>query len=359
LPEADIREVQHLVGKHLRMYHVATRRDIDDPRTLTEFGNEVHGAEGLRELYLLTVSDVSTTSPTALTNWKTKMLEELYVATNRLLSEGAESLESRAEEVKRAVLELCPDPGEREFLENYLRAVPQRYLYANDATEIVRHSRLARQAQEKRYAVTEMTRNEPYVELAVVADDRPGLLAIITACFAAARLKVVGAQIFSWKDNFGRMRALDLFWVRSGTSGAAVRGVLPRIERDLGSLLGGQVSPRELVAGRKGSTSRYSDRPAPPVGTRINVDNRASATQTVIEVTTRDQLGLLFWLANAFQEAGLTIGLAKINTEGVRVADVFYVTDKEGRKVVEPERLQALETRIYSAVAEMESQALT
>jgi [protein-PII] uridylyltransferase len=282
------------------------------------------------------------------------MLEELYVAANRMLSEGAQALESRAEEVKNEVLELCPDRGERDFLEHYLGAVPLRYLYANDATEIVRHSRFARQAQQKSYAITEMTRKEPYVELAVIANDRPGLLAMFTACFAAARLKVVGAQIYSWKDSFGRVRALDLFWVRSGTSAASVRPLLPRVERDLGRLLGGEVSARELVAGKKGSDSRYSERPAPTVGTRVTIDNRASATQTVVEVTTRDRLGLLFWLSNAFQEAGLSIALAKINTEGVRVADVFYVSDAQGRKLEEPERIAELEARIYSAIAEME-----
>src|SRR5690606_16781683 len=57
LPEADIVEVQHLIAKHLRMYRVATRRDVDDPRTLEEFCAEVHGREGLKELYLLTVAD--------------------------------------------------------------------------------------------------------------------------------------------------------------------------------------------------------------------------------------------------------------------------------------------------------------
>jgi [protein-PII] uridylyltransferase len=170
---------------------------------------------------------------------------------------------------------------------------------------------------------------------------------------AAARLKVVGAQIYSWMDSFGRPRALDLFWVRSGSSAAAVRGIIPRVERDLGRLIGGEVTGKELVVGRKAS-SRYSERPSPRVTTRVNVDNRASVQHTVIEVTTRDQLGLLFCLANTFQEAGLSITLAKINTEGIRVADVFYVTDASGEKVTDPERIEDLKTRIEAAIAQME-----
>ena len=63
------------------------------------------------------------------------------------------------------------------------------------------------------------------------------------------------------------------------------------------------------------------------------IDDRASARQTVIEVLTRDRPGLLFTLADALHELGLSIAVAKINTEGNRVADVFYVTEADGTKI--------------------------
>src|SRR5262245_15359668 len=37
----DVSEACHLIRKHLVMYHVATRRDVDDPATLAEFAREV------------------------------------------------------------------------------------------------------------------------------------------------------------------------------------------------------------------------------------------------------------------------------------------------------------------------------
>ena len=72
----DVEEACHLIRKHLVMYHVATRRDLDDPETLLELARDVHGREGLRDLYLLTVADLSTTSPTSMTSWKARMLDE-------------------------------------------------------------------------------------------------------------------------------------------------------------------------------------------------------------------------------------------------------------------------------------------
>jgi [protein-PII] uridylyltransferase len=341
------------------MYHVATRRDIDDPKTVEEFSREVHGAEGLRELYLLTVADVSTTSPTAMTSWKARMLDELYVAANRCLSEGVVASSSdRLEEVRQSVRAMCPERGEREFLDHFLAAMPERYLYANEQGEILRHSRFARQAQEKQLSVTVMTDDEPYVELGFIADDRPGLLAMITATLAAARLKVVGAQVYSWRDNYGRTRALDLFWVRGGTSAENVHKIVPRLERDFAKLIGGEHAPRDLVMGKKAPSS-WSERPAPRVETEINVDNRGASQHTLIEVTTRDRLGLLFCIANALQEAGLTIALAKINTEGNRVADVFYVSEVSGEKLTDIVRCEALKKSIVQAIEQLEVEGFT
>ncbi len=149
--EHDIIEIQHLIIKHLRMYHVASRRDIDDPATVEMFRSEVHGPEGLKELYLLTLCDVSTTSPTALTTWKTRMMEELFLQTRRSFEGLPRYTEERAEKLRRATLSLCPDGGESEFLSHFLKTVPDRYLYANEPEQIVGHSRLARQSEQKRF----------------------------------------------------------------------------------------------------------------------------------------------------------------------------------------------------------------
>jgi [protein-PII] uridylyltransferase len=353
--ESDVREVQHLVLKHLRMYHVATRRDLDDPKTIESFCEEVHGSEGLRELYILTLCDVSTTSPTALTSWKARVLEELYRAAERQLEGATTHGDDRLELVRSAVLDLCPERGEREFLSHFLRAMPERYLYANDPADIVRHSRFARQAQMRQVNVTMMTMADPYVELAFIADDRPGLLAMITATLTAARFKVISAQVYTWVDSFGRTRALDLFWVR-GSTVETVTAAGARLERDFNRLISQELSPADLVTGG-GRSSRWSDRPSPAVQTDVSVDNRCATRDSVIEVTTRDQLGLLFWLSNALQSLGLTISLAKINTEGTQVADVFYVTEKGGAKVTDPSRIEEIKNRILSTVAHLEKGA--
>lgn len=353
LPADQIAEVQHLVLKHLRMYHVATRRDIDDPETLAAFCDEVHGREGLRELYLLTVADVSTTSPTAMTSWKSRMLDELYRAADRRLSEGKDGRRG-LDEKRAAVLERLEPAANREaqrFAQHFLQAIPERYLHANERSDILRHMSFAHRARFDAFGVEVLARDDEYAELAFVADDRPGLLAIVTAALASARLSVVGAQIYSWLDASGRVRALDLFWVRGSDSADNVVALLPRLERDLARLLSGEIAPADLV--RRGTKApKWSERRTPDVPTEVAFDDRASA-HTVLEVTTRDRPGLLFWLAHTLQEAGLTIALAKINTEGSSVADVFYVTDASGAKLLAPSRIEEVRSRILDTLDQL------
>jgi [protein-PII] uridylyltransferase len=76
----DAGEAPQLVRDHLLVYQVATQRDLDDAATAEGFCRRLRGREGLRNLYLLTIVDVTTTSPTAMTSWKARMLEDLYFA---------------------------------------------------------------------------------------------------------------------------------------------------------------------------------------------------------------------------------------------------------------------------------------
>jgi UTP:GlnB (protein PII) uridylyltransferase len=140
-----------------------------------------------------------------------------------------------------------------------LSALPERYLYANDPREIVDHALFAKLAQEKPASIRVLTKSDPYVELCVVADDRPGLLAMITATFSHAKLKVFSAQIYSWTGQDGRTRSLDVFWVRSGQEAEYAVKLVPGLERDLEALIAGKADPVEVATGARAQAKRPSD----------------------------------------------------------------------------------------------------
>src|SRR5690606_28784937 len=110
--------------------------------TAADFCAQLEGREGLRNLYLLTVADITTTSPTAMTSWKARMLDELYFAADAHLAGVLGSVEeTRAQRVKAAALTAFRgDPGD---LEAYLASMPDRYLLANAPAAIVAHATVA------------------------------------------------------------------------------------------------------------------------------------------------------------------------------------------------------------------------
>jgi [protein-PII] uridylyltransferase len=352
LSQEDIDEGCHLILQHLLMYHVATRRDLEDVATVTEFAREVHGREGLRDLYLLTVADLSTTSPTSMTTWKARMLDDLFLATDALLS-GQPVDEGRVARAREQVQAHWQDPATLPFLDEFLASMPERYILSNSYEEIAAHAMLARAAESAPVVAGLVPSRYPEAaELCMIAHDRPGLLAAFTAAIAGSRLEVLKAQIHSRTLSDGTVQAVDLFWVRNRADAPeAVSRVLPKLERDLLSVINGQAEPRDLVGGRV--TSPWAERPAPAVKTEVSIDHRASARQTVIEILTRDRPGLLFALSHALHELGLSIAVAKINTEGNRVADVFYVTEADGSKMHTHERTQQVRAHLISVLDEL------
>jgi [protein-PII] uridylyltransferase len=352
--QEDIHGVQHLVAKHLKMYLVATRRDIDDTRTLEAFASEVEGTTGLRELYLLTIADVSTTSPTALTTWKQRMLDELFSATDRWLTTGETRRGSAAQQaIIEEVLGLLSPSTDRVFADSFLNSASPRYLATNKPEWIVKHLEMAEQAQTIPANVTIMQIGDPHVEMAVVTDDEPGVLAKICATLSARKFKVVSAQIHSWLDPNGRRRVLDLFWVRAGNDPEGAAQALPKINQQLTDLVCGRLGVGELVSGKPHEV-RWSLRPSPPVPIQVRIDNHGASRHTILEVITKDRADLLFWISRMIFEAGLSIDLAKIHTEGVRVTDVFYVCTKDANKLEDEVRLTALKESITRTLQNLE-----
>ncbi len=353
----DAADVRSLVLSHLAMYHVATRRDLDDPSTAADFCAQVHGREGLRDLYLLTVADITTTSPTAMTTWKARMLDELYFAADAHLAGTSDAFDTaRTDRVRSAAL--ASWTGKKAELGGFLLTMPDRYLLANapEAIGAHAHAALERAARGARvHAALVPSRHPEVSEICVVADDAPGLLARIAAAITATRLEVLGAQVYSRTMRpAGRAHemteAVDLFWVRDARTGAeGVAAAMPRLLRDLERVCSGELDADELLRERVGGGSPWRERPSPAVLSEVVVDDRASPRHTVVEVFAKDRPGLLYSLARALHGLGLSIALSKINTEGTKVADVFYVNELDGSKVAPGPRFKGIREALLEA----------
>jgi len=367
LAAEDVDDACHLILKHLALYVVAARRDLGDPATIADFAQEVRGREGLRDLYLLTVADLSTTSPNAMTKWKAGMVDALWRATDALLSGDTANEPSRVLRAREQVRALWPHDADWRALAEYLETMPERYLTANTPSEIVAHALVATQPRESPVAASLVpSKLEDIVELCVVtegrastglcvvAGDRPGLLAAISAAISANRLRIQAAQIHSRPLRDGGTQAVDLFSVHvSREDELTLEERMAKLEHDLNSVILGTLEPRSLL--RRPRSSRWSERPAPPVETKVVIEHHASSQHTIIEVVTQDRPALLFYLAEALHTLGLTIGIAKISTEGTRVIDVFYVNEADGAKIEPGERTELVRERLLETLQRVEA----
>jgi [protein-PII] uridylyltransferase len=350
----DAEEVQALILHHLSMYEVSTRRDLEDPQALAEFCAGVKERQTLQELYLLTIADVTTTNPTSMTNWKRRMLDALYVAADRHLAGDHSRVSARTVTVRSRVLSLWGEREGRVFIEHFVSGLPERYFYANQPESIVDHALFAQAAQSRSVSMRRATVSHPYFELWVVADDRPGLLALITASLSHAKVKVRSAQVYSWIGQDNRSRSLDIFWLLGPEDVERAERLLARLERELEKAVVNPVEPDELerraLAGARPSTVRPT-----VLSTEVNVDNKSASNYTVIEVITRDRPALLFVLSHTLQQAGLSIWFAKINTEGERVIDVFYVSNASRQKLVDTAEIGRVRQSIIIAVERLDA----
>src|SRR5207248_6486723 len=111
------------------------------------------------------------------------------------------------------------------------------------------------------------------------------------------------------------------------------------VQQMLGKVLRGEADVETLV----GSSRRSSilERPARGnIPTEVIADNEVAADYTVLDVITRDRVGVLFTITHTLHRLGLVIHLAKITTQVHQVFDVFYVTDARGEKIADREQLQ-------------------
>src|SRR5207253_2650274 len=79
----------------------AQRRDIDDPKTITDFAAAVGDPSRLRMLYLLTYADMRAVGPGVLTPWQARILHELYARTLASLTGGRVARPSRTRLAER------------------------------------------------------------------------------------------------------------------------------------------------------------------------------------------------------------------------------------------------------------------
>lgn len=268
--------IELLVRHHLLLPETATKRDLDDPATVSLVTAQIKSQFVLNHLHQLTIADAQATSPIASSNWRLNLISQLV-------------------ELVKKTLVGEPLPIEPEL-----------------DLELPLNSHgvgIAISTQQDGYLVT------------VSVPDSPGALAKIAGFLSLQRLAVRSAKTKTIAN-----RAIS-YWYVLPLFGEAPEVDLLRSE--LTRVITGAVDIAVQLAAQENSQFKRTDSAAPTKVLFPEVDSN----YTIIEVRAPDRTGLLYRIAATISAQHLDIFAAIVATHGATVDDVFYVRTKEGARL--------------------------
>jgi [protein-PII] uridylyltransferase len=285
---SDIDVLSKMVRYHLLLPETATRRDLQDPKTIDAVVNKLGGDPVLLELlHALAEADSLATGPGVWGDWKASLIGDL-VRRCRLVMAG-EPLPK-------------PDPIDPRHLEL--------------AAQVGVHVELT-------------PADSPHIhQVTMIAPDRRGLLSKAAGVLALNSLRVHSASVnshqgaaintFVVSPHFGTPPAAGLLrqqFILALDGELDVLAALERREREAAQY--GTARAGEILAAVPANHV-----PAPP---RVLWSAGASAGEFVVQIRTVDRAGLLARLTAVFERDGVDIAWAKVTTLGSSVVDVFGI----------------------------------
>ncbi|QFT86290.1 Bifunctional uridylyltransferase/uridylyl-removing enzyme [Halomonas sp. THAF12] len=347
----DTRLVAWLVEHHLLMSMVAQKRDISDPEVISEFAREIGDETRLDYLYVLTVADITATNPTLWNGWRASLLRQLHAETKRALRRGLENPMERDDSVRETRDEahslLATVGADMDRVDRLWESLGEDYFLQYAPSEIAWQTQgiLDHQGSELPLVMisaptADMAEGGTKVFIHTRSVDN--LFAATSAAMEQLGLSVHDARIATSSNDW----TLNTFIVLDDDN-LAIRepARLEEIRRHLVEELDDPDDYPQIV-------SRHTPRQLKHfrVPTQVIIEQDPTGGRTLLELTAPDRPGLLARVGRIFMEQDIALSAAKIATLGERVEDVFFITDRAGDPITDPERQQRLRERLIETL---------
>ena len=350
-------EVCFLVHHHLLLAETATRRDLNDEKIVVQCAERVGTIERVKMLYLLSWADGRATGPRAWNDWIANLVLELFFKILHILERGELATPDASRRMRQSMQQVRSHIGDRlspADQEGLFDVMPPNYLIETSPRAIAQHTALyaglrdawAKGRDSAFRLESEAEPSSGTYEVTFLAKDRAGLFSDVSGVLALNNINILSARIYTWRDG----TAVDIFRVTPPVDPIRTDEIWKKIKRDLAETFQGDLPLSERLQ-QKAEPTLLSRKKILTRQTRVTVDNEASDFFTLIEVFTDDRIGLLYQITHALFALGIDIRVAKIATKGDQVADVFYVLDLEGQKVLEREKVEKIRDVLLRALS--------
>ena len=271
-----------------------------------------------------------------------------------------------------------PSP-EPDIIRQHLARMDSSYATAFSSAEISQHAIFAAQLSDQQLAnVKALQTADNQWQVTVVAYDYLGELSLICGLMFLYGLDIQSGEIFTYESNeaaekpilsrvrrrtrtgkwlhssddekintnTNRHKIVDVFTVQSIGAKPDWDAYTEDLRAFLKMLHSGQRrEARSELARRVGAVFAEMDSSGNPLyPIEINIDNNISERYTVLHLQTADTVGFLYEFTNALSLTHTYIARMVVQTGGRRVDDVLYVTDENGNKINNAQKLRELRT---------------
>jgi [protein-PII] uridylyltransferase len=331
-----------LVEQHLMMSSTAQKQDLSDTEVIKAFAAKVQTERRLIALYLVTVADIRGTSPKVWNAWKGKLLEDLFLITQRLLAGDmptAENSQRARQDEARATLRLYAIDDAA--IDKFWSKLDTAYFLRHDPQEIAWHTRTLyyRALSPTPIIKARPSRAGEGLQVMIYALDQAELFARICGFFESMRYNIHEARVYTAQYGY----ALDTFQVQDPDNVRIdYRDLTAYIEHELGERLRLKAPLPPLTSPRLSRQLRHF-----PISPEVSIQKDDRGVYQVLSIIAGDRPGLLSRIARIFLNYGINLYTAKINTLGARAEDTFLIT---GDALNDPKQVVRMENDLIETL---------
>lgn len=335
--EEECEQLGLLIRYHLFIPENALRRDLNDAVFIKRCADTIGDVNLLAMLYLLSVADSKATGPSAWSDWKATLMEEMYLKVYPYLDlgrnavhdvsaheeQGVEWLREQVHLKLQGEVDLKVDPDC--LTTDYVLSFSPEDIAAHILTQRDHYRRI------RQKSLVVAADHGDTCSLLIMTVDRPGLLAKICGVVALNNLSVTKAQIFTWADG----TVVDVIDVRSTDGLSFAERDWQLLNEQLDLAIAHRMGLSHRLYSKMASTYGRKSQLVGDVSSKVVIDNKSSDVYSVVEVYAPDLPSQLYHITQSMADFGLNIYKAYIATEVEQLIDVFYVLDGAGNKITD------------------------